>query len=348
LYAQKKVGYLGFSNDSPNTLENKFTWVGLNSGNLIFDHALKKLLDAELIPIDRRNEYDADDYKSLITTAFIWILPNDPRIVDWHKALLAYAKNKPLIPISVGLQCHIYSKEFKIHEGTVKVLTEMAERCVLGVRGYYAAEILNKHGIKNISVIGCPSLYLNGNRNFTVKNCANPKNISSNFRAFHGVLKHHETEFLKYCASNKFSFVEQNQATLTKEMCGAKDYAILTKWLSNCTHIFFSATEWIDYYHSFNFNIGYRFHANVAALHAAVPSLYLTPDSRVSEMCEFFKLPTIKPEAFDPKKSIDYYANLADYSDFNANYASAFDNFVAFCKCNDVPLHMKNSIEIFH
>ena len=206
--SSNKIGYLGFSNDIPNTTEDKFTWVGLNSGNLIFDHALKNLLDAELIPIDKRNDYDVSNYKSLVTTAFIWILPNDPRIVDWHKHLLAYAKDKPLIPISVGLQCHIYSPEFKIHQGTVTVLKEMSERCVLGVRGYYAAEILNKHGIKNINVIGCPSLYLSGNRNFTIQSCINPKTSSSNFRAFHGKLKHHEVEFLKYCANKNFSFVK--------------------------------------------------------------------------------------------------------------------------------------------
>ena len=332
----KKVGYLGFSNNIPTTIEDKFTWVGLNSGNLIFDHALKTLLDAELIPIDKRNDYDVNNYRSLVTTAFIWILPNDPRIVDWHKSLLTYAKDKPLIPISVGLQCHIYSPEFKIHQDTVNVLTEMAEKCVLGVRGHYAAEILNKHGIKNINVIGCPSLYLN--RNLNIKNISNPKTSSSNFRAFHGKLKPHEADFLKYCASRNFSFVEQNQVTLTKEMCGAKDFSLLRTWLDDNTNIFFSAKEWIEYYRPYNFNIGYRFHANVAALHAGIPSLYLTPDSRVSEMCEFFKLPTIKPDEFNPKKNIDYYASLADYSNFNANFPSAFDNFAAFCKRNEIPL----------
>jgi len=338
LHTNKKVGYLGFSNDIPNTIEDKFTWVGLNSGNLIFDHALKNLLDAELIPIDKRDDYNINNYKSLVTTAFIWILPNDSRIVDWHKYLLAYAKDKPLIPISVGLQCHIYSPEFKIHSDTVTVLTQMAERCVLGVRGYYAAEILNKHGIKNINVIGCPSLYLSGNRNFTIKNITNPKTGSSNFRAFHGKLKNHELKFLKYCADKNLSFIEQNKVTLTKEMCGFKDYAILKEWLDCNTNIFFSAAEWIEYYRAYNFNIGYRFHANVAALHAGVPSLFFAVDSRVSEMCEFFKLPIIKPEDFDNRKDLKHYASLADYSDFNKNFSKAFNTFVDFCNTNSLRL----------
>jgi len=338
-----KIGYLGFSKDIPDTIDAKFQWTGLNSGNLIFDYALKNLLDAELIPIDKRNEYNVDDYKAIVTTAFIWILPRDPKAVNWHKALLAYAKDKPLIPMSVGLQAHIYSPEFKIHEDTTKVLAEMAERCVLGVRGYYAAEILNKHGIKNINVIGCPSLYLSGNPNFAINNVAKPEAISANFRSFHGKLKNHELAFLKYCASQDYSFIEQNQVTLTKEMCGAKDYTIIRNWLDDKSSIFFSAKEWIDFMRPYDFNMGYRFHANVAALHAGVPSLFFAVDSRVREMCEFFKLPIIKPEEFDDRKDIGDYAALADYTEFNSNFARAFDNFKSFCRSNGVNICKKST-----
>ncbi|MCL2398862.1 MAG: polysaccharide pyruvyl transferase family protein [Defluviitaleaceae bacterium] len=337
-----KIGYLGFSNEFPDELDERFVWVGYNTGNLIFDYTLKQIIDAELIPMNQIRKFNADDYKTFITTAFIWIQPNEPKLIAWYKSILSYVKDKPLIPISVGLQSPTFSSDFKIHEDTVKILTEMAERCVLGVRGYYSAEILNKHGIKNIKVVGCPSLYLNldPNSNFSIKNIKNPSKSCSNFRAFHGKLRDHEKNFLKYCADKDFSFVEQNQITLTKN-CAPNDYPKLKKWMEDKSKIFFCAEEWIDFMRSFDFNIGYRFHANVAAILAGVPSLFLAIDSRVTEMCEFFKLPTIKPEAFDPQKDLEYYSELADYTQFNSNFSKLIENFKDFCNDNHITLKGK-------
>ncbi|MCL2363880.1 MAG: polysaccharide pyruvyl transferase family protein [Defluviitaleaceae bacterium] len=337
---QDGMAYLGFSTEPPADLNDKFVWAGNNSGNLIFDHSIKKIINAELIPMNKRSDYIIDDCKAIITTGFIWILPNDPKATAWHKHLLNYAKDKPLIPISVGLQAHVFSPDFKIHEDTVNVLSAMAERCVLGVRGYYAANILNKHGIKNIKVIGCPSVYFGLDAGLGIKNIAQPKICCSNFRAFHGKLKDHEKKFLKYCASKDFTFVEQNQQTLEAGMSNADDYQLLKKWLDKKSEIFFSAEEWVNCMRSFDFNIGYRFHANVAALHAGIPSLFFSVDSRVTEMCEFFNLPLMSPSDFDPNKDIQYYAELADYTEFNKNYGNILNNFKEFCASNGITLNL--------
>ncbi|NKC50232.1 polysaccharide pyruvyl transferase family protein [Ochrobactrum cytisi] len=67
--------------------------------------------------------------------------------------------NTPIIPLGIGVQAPSY-KKMSLHNGTIKALHVMADKCeTMGVRGNYSAEVLNDLGIKNISVIGCPSFY---------------------------------------------------------------------------------------------------------------------------------------------------------------------------------------------
>ena len=69
----------------------------------------------------------------------------------------------------MGLQNGKADPNFVLHPNTLKLLKEIEERCVIGVRGYYTAEILNKYGIKNLQVIGCPSMFYGLDYNFKIR-----------------------------------------------------------------------------------------------------------------------------------------------------------------------------------
>jgi hypothetical protein len=66
----------------------------------------------------------------------------------------------PCVMIGVGSQAPNYDSEIKLQKGTVRFLKIVSERSVsIGARGFFTASWLEKYGIKNVDIIGCPSFF---------------------------------------------------------------------------------------------------------------------------------------------------------------------------------------------
>ena len=63
-------------------------------------------------------------------------------------------------------------------------------------------------------------------------------------------------------------------------------------WTKNF-RIFFNAKRWIDNISSYPFALGMRIHGNMAALAAGRPGGLVTHDSRVTELAEEMRIPTV-------------------------------------------------------
>lgn len=306
-----------------------------NSGNMVFDNALGSIIKGEEV-FSYTVPEALKQYDRFVTTSYIWIGQNEPVRTAFSKV-----GNKPYIPMSVGLQAADYDKNFVLHPSVVKELKAVSERCVVGCRGYYTAEILNKYGIKNTMVIGCPSVYTNMFADWKIKKSGLSKEskTSANFMTFWRVLKDHEQGFLLYAYENKMDFVEQTSAVLNRSYIKTdpeiKDEIVA--WTRN-GNIFYRYNEWSDFIKQYDFSIGYRFHGNVIALNNHVPALFIYSDSRVRELCEFFKFPVISAEEFDPSKPLEYWYEKADYSEFNKTQDERIRNFREFCHKNGLVL----------
>ena len=91
--------------------------------------------------------------------------------------------------------------------------------------------------------------------------------------------------------------------------------------------------------------MGTRFHGNIASILAGVPTLMINVDKRMKGMNYYYKIPQIDVKQFDFDKPIEYYRELADYSEFNKNYAKVYDNFVDYCEMNGVKLNFMDKGE---
>jgi hypothetical protein len=76
-------------------------------------------------------------------------------------------------------------------------------------------------------------------------------------------------------------------------------------------HAFFDTNQWRAWTSSMDFAFGRRFHGNVIALQAGVPSLIVAVDDRMREMLNFSGLP--KLEAADFNSANDRAAFVADH-----------------------------------
>ena len=313
---------------------------GLNSGNLLFWYALSNILEVDTHTLAECawKKVDLDQYSSFITTDLIWIQPNKeyPHV----RKQLELAGARPLIPISVGLQNSSMNADFKLHGDTVNLLNEIQERCIIGVRGEYTADVLNKYGIKNINIIGCPSMYLPFDYQFKIrKKEIAPEKVSINMRSLYSPLSKNELEFLVYAANHSYDFCEQTSPPFAPEICkDGPTFSYLNKWMNLYKMMFFNVDDWRSFMAEHDFSMGGRFHGNVIALWEGVPALFFTVDSRTTELCRHFSLPTMNMEDFDPNKDICYYYEKADYSEFNKNYSKRLDEFITFLKKNRLPI----------
>ncbi|MFI3229450.1 MAG: polysaccharide pyruvyl transferase family protein [Bacillota bacterium] len=328
------TGLLKSKVDCSGNLERAIDSLGLNTGNLVFWTAIQRLFKTE------RVDYNAPQFEGLenvIITDLIWIreadtYPHIERMLD--------ETDIPFIPISVGVQASSTSQRFILQPQVVRLLQKIGERATIGVRGEYTASVLETHGIKNIEVIGCPSMYYWNNPYLRVSGEYGRGALSSNFSTFHIPLKVPEKHFLSYCADRNATFVEQTKHQFMP--MHAQDnayYDYISSWLARKKEIYLSEDMWLAGLKECDFSMGSRFHANVMALRAGKRALFLTSDSRTQEMTSYFQLPTLPITSFDKTKPLEHYFALADYSAFNSNYTVRYDTFRSFCHKNGLQLH---------
>lgn len=336
----KKIGmFLDEIVDPACDIENKFSMLGANTGNMLFWHSLKKLLLLEILPrwyVKKPEKINFSQYSAFVTTDLIWIRQQED--FSYLNKLLDAIGDLPLIPISVGLQCNEYLTKFQIHPETVNILRRISERCVMGVRGNYTAEILTHYGITNFMVIGCPSMYINEGKfkDIERKKCKLEK-VSMNFETFYYRLSGKKLDFLQYGMDRDVSFVEQTPFDIgEKHIADIELLRQLRNWLVRRRECFFDLTDWRKYMRQMDFSIGMRFHGNVMALWESVPALFITSDSRTKELCEHFSLPTLEIQKFDPTKNIEDYYEMADYSKFEEQYNTRWKEWEEFVYVNSL------------
>lgn len=333
-----KTAYLQFGTCKDNErTEQNYNRIGNNTGNIVFDHALCNLFKADNVFCSELEE-KSWKYNRLIVRDFIW-LKEESDMSYFKNVIKMFGKGKKIVPISVGLQAAEYKSDFKLHTNTKEILVELAEQSKLAVRGNYTAEILNKHGIKNIEVIGCPSIYEGG---YGFKICKEKEiskcDIVGNYITLSNELntKKH-SEIMEYMALNIEHYIDQNKCYFSSDVIEGFPEIIKRKIIRE-REIFFIYDDWHKFIAKHKFSIGARFHGNIMAVLAGVPALFLLFDSRVREMTEYFELPTVNIEEFDINKPIEYWYEKADYSKFNKNYNAKMDRFVEFCLKNEIEL----------
>ncbi|MBP3488404.1 MAG: polysaccharide pyruvyl transferase family protein [Roseburia sp.] len=320
------------------TSDHKFMQIGNNTGNNVFWTALRRILPIERIPYDYEEKgVSLDSYDAIITTDLIWIREGDN--FPFLESLIKKT-TRPIIPISIGLQSNSLDLEFKFSKRTISLLKRLEERGVLGVRGDYTAAVLKKNDIKNIAVIGCPSMYYWNNPALKIEdNILHPNNYICNFRTFYGSLNRAEKRFLSFSAGQNALFVEQtNHEFEPKHANDDAYYTWVAQWLKKEKKCFFSVEEWMRETCLYDFSMGGRFHGNVVSLWNNIKSLFIISDSRTRELTSYFMLPTISFEKFDWEKDIKYYYDLADYSQFNRRYPQCFSEFVNFLQDNSISI----------
>ncbi len=330
-----------------------------NTGNAYITYSLIKELGVDSNDVRHiqniyqydftRSDADIEYINSQCSHVFL-ILQDQIRISESYGLQLPYQDimnfisrlNKPVVVCGLGANSfNGFDSNFykQLSPELVRFLNFISDHCVnIGVRGEFTADVLTKLGIKNVTVVGCPSFFESGpNRIINKKEniCLDDILLTSRFCIPELVNNHtimqdfQEEDVLRAAAFNDWTLV--NDINEFKKLCMQK------------YHIFSNVQDWKNFISQFPFAVGYRLHGSIAAINAGVLSLCCNGDTRATEMCKFLHIP--HNSNVGPDTDIIKLYNDLDVSDINQAYPKLYANFADFIlKNTGIKIHGQESL----
>ncbi len=321
----------------------------------VFDSSLKLLRYARLEPMKIRNPTDADiaRYNTEFDFAFLrgsnYIHPT----MDWERAPEVLEKLKiPVIAFGIGAQAPAKG-DLRLSESTRRVLAAIADRSVsMGVRGTYTADVLWSLGIRNLRIVGCPTVFRRNDPGLRIDLPKLEDVREAGFTLRREVSPDYAQDVPHYLnlqrdtiidLSRRFDLSVMAQGEIEEKaiLWGTPEQAEEGRrklrhetWLRGADDpmetlyrdkLWYSdvVAEWEAFVRSKDLILGYRLHGNLMALANRTPSVYFTYDSRTAEFAETFQIPSF--DVFGAKRFVlEEYWDQARFEKFNRSYVQRY------------------------
>lgn len=305
--------------------------IGQNSGNLVFQYAVNRLIDADIAVIGRD-------------------LPRDPSIVGKQaRALVIPSANflregldftgfvgflqrteLPLVFLGLGAQAEtVDTAKLDLHPSIERMIALMKERSKkVSVRGAFTAQVLERYGLDNVVVTGCPSNFINPAPDLADQIALKARRRGSSFithaeepwpkqpekseverRLMDWTLKgrsimiqqsvpamieymRQDNPYAAQAPEEHFEDALQRQLMPDQSIEAFRDFAALR------LRSYISVEQWMEDSARFDFSVGMRLHGNMAAWQTGTPALWIHHDARTQELVETMALPNLSVEDF--------------------------------------------------
>ncbi|MEQ9478866.1 MAG: polysaccharide pyruvyl transferase family protein [Algiphilus sp.] len=288
---------------------------------------------------------------------------------DWGGLADLIERSKlPCVLVGLGAQAPSEERVPRVSEGTRRLLHVAAERShSVSVRGTYSAEMVERLGVKNVTVTGCPSLLWHVDRTPQVApsgtGAVEKVTINASRENDLAALSRDDLRNKVSCLLSRealkhgYDFVIQTEApdlemVMSMEQCRAPtpatvdylkeafsaDATALTAFFRNRVRAYFDPAEWIASMRGTDAVIGTRLHGVIAGLLAGTPSVLITHDTRTREMADHAAIPQVSANSvlekggISPRRLIE----KADFKAFHERMQSYRRNFQAFFTANEV------------
>jgi hypothetical protein len=338
----KKVGVVGTRGRvegcsflSTDELLNK---VGQNTGNLLFQYAVCNSIDEDIIVVGTDIPWDI---KTVRETCRVIVVPCANFIrenFDFTGFVDFLEKTElPLVFLGLGAQARDYEQtEFDFHPSIIKLLNLVKERCkIAGLRGEFTQRLLEKFGVTNTEIIGCPTNFINKDPDFVTKLEDKWKKPVFSFIATgdepwpkdpfkrdaerqmidwvnkgYGLFLQQSVEpFIKYARQNNpYQNAEvppHHEGSLRKTLAPQMTDEEFRGFIATKLRLYYSVDQWMEDSARMDFSIGLRLHGNMAAWQAGTPAVWIYHDSRTRELAETMALPRISHSKFLDCQSIE-------------------------------------------
>ncbi|MFE7355895.1 polysaccharide pyruvyl transferase family protein [Streptomyces sp. NPDC057543] len=331
-----------------------------NSGNLIFSDAAHKILETpgsevvsngtatKVADADRINsEYDV--FVIPLANAF---RPSFERQLERLTQLISKLKIPVVVP-GVGAQTGVdYTADrLRPMQPTVYsfVSAVLDHSASIGVHGEFTERYLRDMGFRDVDVIGCPSMFLNGSDLDIQKSrrALGPESRIAVNGSHDAVRKHKLGQIIRHTHARypHLRFIGQNLSDARQlhwrdlshqnaSVTSVPTHPDHPMYGEDKVRVYIDPATWMDDLRGFDFSFGSRVHGNIAALLVGTPATVLCGDSRTLELCRYFDIPhrmlAKAPFDLDPA---DLYAE-ADFGPLTRGHRERFDRFTNFLDKN--------------
>lgn len=324
--------------------------IGRNNGNLIFGMAAHKLFSASDITVEA-NRYKINGSMAAKVNAEYdgFILPLANAFRPGFEAELARTTDFierlkiPFLMLSGGAQLPLDGDPagLKKIEPTVKRFARavLEKSSALTVRGELTAEYLQSLGFKDVLVVGCPSMTMNGRGHQVIrpetlaKGSAIAYNIQTNNPFGSDLVTDAESNF-------DATYMPQDLATLEFMLWGTDPYfghdprmpldRNHRQFTDGKAQFHLDAPVWLRQMADMVFSFGPRIHGNIAAILAGTPGIVLAHDGRTLELTRYHGIPAIDLTTEEAPSTVNELYEKADFSEFNRGHAERFDRLTDF------------------
>lgn len=331
-----------------------------NTGNMVFEEALQALCPAARISA-ANNAPAMAQYDHVIVSLANSISPYPLSAgLAWFAEQVAQTRrlnpSVRFVVTAIGAQYPAFDASVAVHPDRLKLVRELAETAAyVGVRGYYTAEILHAHGVRNTWVIGDPALL----HPRITKQAPTPAQgghvvvgwtptgwYRDVYRGFLDWARRHDAVLVAQSTQERLLPVPGQHnviagpdlpAILEYYCWPGKPHAGLEAWMVRRGACFAQPEDWYHAVTGARLALGTRFHGNAAAIIAGVPALQLTLDTRTAELSAFHGLPSLALQDFDPRLGPAAYLELATAGALHQRVATLRGNLYAFWR--SVGLH---------
>lgn len=331
----KGVGILGTSGHIPNVgfmdTAEAMKKVGNNTGNLVFQYAAYNLIGETKYLIGHDIPWDISKIREkcrvIVVPSANFIREN----FDLTSMVNFLEKIElPLIFLGLGAQARDYEQtEFDFHPSINKLIALVRERSkFVSVRGDFTAQLLERMGIRQPLVTGCPSNHINPSNELPSMIA---RKLSKPLRSFitHGdepwpkdaskqvverklidwtnngpsmMSQQSVPAFMEYIrkenpAANS-EVPDKRESALRNALMPTATISEFRNFIASKLRVYFSVHQWLEDSAKYDFSIGLRLHGNMVAWQAGTPALWIYHDSRTQELAETMELPRISFKEF--------------------------------------------------
>jgi Polysaccharide pyruvyl transferase len=266
--------------------------------------------------------------------------------------------------IGLGAQAPDYGRPVTVPAGTMRMVKIIAERSrSLGVRGRFTAATLERLGIKNVRVIGCPSMYWTCQPTLSLK----PSNVSQRLVVYTNgsasVAEHSfdpdaarrvEAMIARLSFDHGYAYVLQDEVDLMAVVRAGSNLDpatvdhlkaryglsaigadVFLEFVRRRMKVFSETGDWLNAVRHADLVLGTRFHGCVVGLLAGVPCMLFVHDARTREMSELLQIPRLDVSSVREIDVGTLYDSL-NLEPTQASYAGLYRNYVEFLDENDL------------
>jgi len=341
-----------------------------NIGDMVVYDSTLKLMDygtAQEMRISSPTEDDLESYQKfdyIMVRASNFIHNN----MNWERAIEVLERVQlPVYALGVGGQGSLRG-DYQLKGDNLRFWQIVAERSkAVGVRGTFTAELLYANGIRNVDIVGCPSLFRARQHDLRINQPGEIHKVAFSVRReVDATYATNPREYLQIQRDLLMQTISAFDTTITTHgevpekafffkdengMQAARRLFLHENWWTpetaaqldyiyrNKMFFFLRVEDYDDFIMDQDFAFGYRVHGVLPALAQGIPGLLVKYDTRSTELADALSIPSVVVDGDNPP-DVKQLLQEVNFDDFNKMFALRYDSMKLLMEHNGIPHRM--------